>query len=189
MLTKKEQILIASTSLFRHQGYSSTSMQDIASKLAIKPASLYNHIGSKHEILEELLNRGAQMFLAGLKDIAGSTLSSLEKLEKIISLHVKLAIEYTDLMALMAVEWRHLEKPSKSSYINRRDQYEEGVRAILKKAIADGSVATVDPEIALFTILTTLQRLYAWYDRHKEVNVFDMEKYLRQSLLEGITAK
>ena len=189
MLTKKEQIFIASTSLFRHKGYSATSMQDIANALKIKPASLYNHIASKHEILEALLSKGAELFLIGLQDIAGSSLSSFEKLEKIIALHVKLAIEHTDLMALMSVEWRHLEKHAKSIYVQQRDEYEEGVRGILRKSIADGTVEAVDPEIALFTILTTLQRLYAWYDRHKEVNIFDMEKYLKQSLLGGITSK
>ena len=187
MLTKKEQILAASTYLFRDKGYSSTSMQDIADQLEIRPASLYNHITSKYEILEELLSRGAQLFLVGLKDISESSLSSHEKLEKIISLHVKLSIEYTDLMALMAVEWRHLGKVEKSIYVKLRDEYEEGVRSILKQVILEEAIAPVDPEIALFTILTTLQRLYSWYDRNKDVNIFDMEKHLKQSLLGGIT--
>ena len=63
--TKKSQILQAATTLFRKSGYAATSMQDIANVIGIKPASLYNHISSKQEILVELLLFGAQLFVDG----------------------------------------------------------------------------------------------------------------------------
>ncbi|MEL7006599.1 MAG: TetR/AcrR family transcriptional regulator [Bacteroidota bacterium] len=186
MLTKREQILTVSTRLFRDKGYSASSMQDIASELEIKPASLYNHISAKQEILRELLSKGANLFIEGLSSIESSSLTSFQKLEKVINLHLRLSVEYSDLMAIMAVEWRHLDDDAKTSYIRNRDKYEEGVRGMLKSAIEEKSIIPIDPEIALFTILTTLQRLYAWYDRHQEVNIFDMEKHLITCLLGGI---
>ncbi len=188
MLTKKDQILEVSTHLFRHQGYSATSMQDIAQKLGIKPASLYNHIIAKQDILVELLEKGATMFLTGMAAVKTSSLTSYEKIEKLISLHIQLTVTHTDLMALMAVEWRHLEGDPKAQYVGHREKYEEDFRQILAAAIEEKSIQAVNPEIALFAILTTLQRLYAWYDRHSDLNVFDMEKHLIQCLLGGIRA-
>ena len=60
-------------------------MQDIANELGIKPASLYNHISSKQDILVELLSFGANLFVDGMKDIKQSQLNDLQKLEEIIN--------------------------------------------------------------------------------------------------------
>ncbi len=161
-------------------------MQDIAAELRIKAASLYNHIDSKQEMLRELLDRGANMFMKSMEGIKDSSLSSLEKIEKLISAHVQLATQHSDLMAIMVVEWRHLEGDAKTQYLGQREQYEEDFRNILKTAIAEGTLKPINIEIALFTILNTLQRLYAWHERHADVNVFDVEKQLMQCLLGGI---
>ena len=89
-------------------------------------------------------------------------------------------------MALLTVEWRHLEGEERDRFIGQRERYETDFREILLQAIEEGSLKSVNPEIALFTILNTLQRLYAWYDRHNDLNVLDMEKHLTQCLLGGI---
>lgn len=186
MISKREQILQTSTRLFRHKGYAATSMQDIAKDMGIKAASLYNHISSKQEILNELLNVGAELFLNGMNEVRSSSLAPMEKIEKLISLHVQLSIRHTDLMALMAVEWRHLDDASRSKHNGMRENYEADFRLILKEAREAGAIQSIDLDIALFSILTTLQRFYAWYDRHSDLNSLDIEKYLVQCLLGGI---
>ncbi len=186
VISKKEQIFLAALKLFRHKGYVSCSMQDIANQLDIKAASLYNHIQSKHEILQKLLIDGADLFARGMTEIQESSLSAMEKLERLIALHVRLSIEHTDLMALMMVEWRHLEEPAMNHYKTLRDVYENDFRDILKTAIAEENLEGVHQEIALFSMLTTLQRFYAWYDKRSNMNALDLEKHTIKSLLDGI---
>ena len=53
-------ILDAAARLFRHQGYSGTSLRDIAAAVGMKAGSLYYHFGSKDEIVVEVLNIGVQ---------------------------------------------------------------------------------------------------------------------------------
>ena len=161
-------------------------MQDIATELNIKAASLYNHIQSKHEILQKLLVDGGELFAKGMSEIQGSSLPAIEKLERLIALHVRLSIEHTDLMALMMVEWRHLEEPVMTQYKNLRDNYENDFRHMLQDAIAEEKLEGVHQEIALFSMLTTLQRLYAWYDKRSGINALDLEKHTIKCLLDGI---
>lgn len=186
MTSKKEQIFLAARKLFRHKGYASSSMQDIATELNIKAASLYNHIQSKQEILQKLLIEGGELFAKGMSEIQGSSLPAMEKLERLIALHVRLSIEHTDLMALMMVEWRHLEEPAMSRYKTLRDDYENEFRQILKAAISEEKLVGVHQEIALFSMLTTLQRFYAWYDKRSTMNALDLEKHTIKCLLDGI---
>ncbi len=161
-------------------------MQDIADELDMKAASLYNHISSKQGLLSELLLQGGQLFVEGMSEVQASSLTAIQKIEKLIALHVRLNIEHTDLMALMVVEWRHLEGPPKDRYAEMRDQYENAFRDLLQTALEEGSLQDVNIDLALFSILSSLQRFYAWYDRHPDLNSFDLEKYLVQCLLGGI---
>ena len=185
-ITRREAILRSGSTLFREKGYTATSMQDIAGALGIKAASLYNHIKSKHDILSELLMEGAQLFTDGMFEIKSSSLKPITKIEKLIGLHVQLAIQRTDLMALMTVEWRHLEPNEKKEYVQLRTSYEDDFKQIMLAAKRNQEIIDIEIDIALFSMLTTLQRFYAWYDRHLSINALDLEKDLVQCLLGGI---
>ena len=178
--------MLTCTRLFRKSGYAGTSMQDIANELGIKPASLYNHISSKQDILVELLSYGANLFVDGMKDIKQSQLNDLQKLERLIALHLRITVEHTDLMALIAVEWRHLEGEGLREYLKLRNSYENDFRIILKGAMENGLIHTMDIEIAFFSILTTLKWFYSWYDKHSQLSMVDIEEYLKQLLLGGL---
>jgi len=186
VLTRKQSIKQQCSKLFREKGYSATSMQDIAEALGIKAASLYNHITSKQEILHELLLEGAGLFMTGMEDVKKSSLTPIEKLERLIAQHIHIAIEHTNLMALMTVEWRHLEEEGRAAFYQSRNSYEKDFKSILTEAQRQGQLKKVDVELVAFSILTTLQRVYAWYDQHEEYNVLDLEKNMIECLLDGI---
>lgn len=187
--SRKEIIKECAAKLFRKKGYSATSMQDIAAAVGIKAASLYNHIQSKQELLGDILMPMAKYFTKGMDDIFTSSLNPMEKLERLIALHVRLAIEHTNEISLITGEWVHLEEPTLSDYTALRQDYEEKFRHIIKDSIDEGYIENVNVEIALFSILSTLHWLYSWYDRHRDISPIELEKHLIQSLLTGLSKK
>jgi AcrR family transcriptional regulator len=52
--TTKDRIMDAAIVLFSDRGYDNVSMRDIASKVGIKAASIYNHFPSKRDILKSM---------------------------------------------------------------------------------------------------------------------------------------
>jgi AcrR family transcriptional regulator len=69
--TPREEILDAAAELFTSRGYAATSTRMIADAVGIRQASLYYHVASKEELLEELLAetvRPSLAFAAGLID-------------------------------------------------------------------------------------------------------------------------
>ncbi|HEX2162790.1 MAG TPA: TetR/AcrR family transcriptional regulator [Thermoanaerobaculia bacterium] len=55
--TTHERLLAAATALFAERGYGGTSMADIAERVGVRKASLYNYYPSKDDLLMELLER------------------------------------------------------------------------------------------------------------------------------------
>jgi AcrR family transcriptional regulator len=54
----RDLILRSAAQLFRKQGFSATTLRQIAARAKIKAGSIYYHFSSKEEILDEVLDRG-----------------------------------------------------------------------------------------------------------------------------------
>ena len=80
----KERILRATLELFQVHGIKKTTTNDIARKAGISPATVYNHFGSK----EELVRAAVKYFLTGVaadfRNIMEGELPFLKKLEQVI---------------------------------------------------------------------------------------------------------
>lgn len=186
MKSRKESIHESAAKLFREKGYKATSMRNIAEAEGIQAASIYNHIQSKQELLSDLLMNIAQLFTKGMKDINNSSLSSIAKMEKLITLHIQLTISHTDAIALITGEWIHLEEAARKKYLRLRNAYERDFKKIIFQCKEDGYFGAIDVELALFSTLSTLRWLYSWYSKNKKYNQIELEQQITRILLKGL---
>lgn len=185
-LTRKEEIKLCAARLFRKRGYTASSMRDIAKELGIEAPSLYNHIKGKQEILQELLLELAYGFSTEMTHISQSKLKSIDKLERLVKLHVDMTIQHTDAISLITSDWVHLEEPAFSEFVKMRDDYEKKFKKIIRKSIKEGDLESVDVEVTLFSMLSTLRWLYSWLLKHKKINPIELEQGMIQNLISGI---
>ena len=184
--SRRVEILEKSARLIRKKGYAATTVKDIAAELNIKPASLYNHIENKQEILQTILLPLANRYTKGIQEIAKSPLDPLQKLERIIADQIRITIENTDAVSLVPNEWVHLETEARNKYLDWRDIYEKEFKKILRKCIKEGYLRPVNVEIASFSILSTLRWLYSWYAKNKNTNPLVLETELITNLIGGL---
>lgn len=184
---RKQEILRAAARLFRKQGFQGTSLKTIAEAVGMVAApSLYNHVTSKQDILKELLLDIAHAFEQGMADVQSTSLGPRGKLEQLIRLHVTLTVAHPDAIALVISEWTHLAPASKAEFLRLRDSYEQGFRDILQAGISAGHFKPLDVELTMFTLLSTLRSLYAWYARYQHYNPLELENQLINALLHGV---
>ena len=65
--TKKDAIIKKAAALFRNKGFKATSMRELAEKIGVEAPSLYNHIGSKSELLQAICFKVAEDFTLHLQ--------------------------------------------------------------------------------------------------------------------------
>jgi len=183
---RKSEIISISASLFRERGYSAVTMRDIAQAIDIKAASLYNHIKSKQEILSLMIISIAEEYTSTITSIVESDVSAIEKLKLVINLHVEITVRNPDALASLNNDWMHLEKADLTYFLQMRESYEEKFRSIIKKGIADGEIKNYNPEIVIFSMLSTLRTLYLWYGRKPGFTVGNLKVNLTNILLSGV---
>lgn len=184
--TKKQQICEAAARLFRDKGYSATSMRDLARAVNLKASSLYNHIQSKEEILQEICFRNARRFLEEMNRIEAMQAPAAEKVRELIRLHIAVATEDVTSVTAFNDEWRHLSEPQLSEFVALRRNYETRFRTIIEEGIHHGEFIPVHPTIALHTIFSAVRWLYDWFRPGRSVTMENLEEDITHLLMSGL---
>ena len=185
-LTRKEEIVVVAAKLFKEKGYSAVSMRDIAQQMDIKAASLYNHIKGKQEILSSLVLQVAKEFTNSTQTITSQDGTALQRLKKLIEVHIDITVHHADAIAALNNDWMHLDGQDLLDFIAMRDQYEENFRSIIKQGIQEQQIKAKEPEVILFSILSTLRTLYLWNEKRGKLEVNVLKKELVSVLISGI---
>ncbi len=183
--TRKQEIIHTAAILFKEKGYSAVTMRDIANEMGIKAASLYNHIKSKQEILNCIIVSLAEEFTKGMNTIVASSISSIQKLEAIIELHVNITTNNENEMASLNADWMHLEEQL-DYYLGLREDYENNFRSIIKDGINKHEIINLDVDVMLFSILSTLRSLYLWIPKKEVCKPKQLAINLSKVLLKGV---
>ena len=183
---RKTEIINVAAKLFKEKGYSAVTMRDIAQAMDIKAASLYNHIKSKQEILVLIIIEIAEEFTTVINEIVASEVSTIQKIEKVIQLHIDITLRNADALACLNNDWMHLTDDDLIYFIKMRNDYEESFREIIKTGITNGEIKNLNLEFIIFSTLSTLRTLYIWYGKKKNIKPEVLKATMIQVLLNGI---
>ena len=183
---KKQQIYEAAARLFREKGYSATSMRHLAEAVELKASSLYNHIGSKEDLLRDICFENAHKYLSNLNEVAKSELSHLDKVKALIELHLTMATEDVTSVTAFNDEWRHLSEPWLSDFVQLRKDYEKGFQQIIQAGIDAGEIHTANPQTLLYTLLSAMRWLYDWVKPEKQTDILSIKQELSDFLIRGL---
>jgi len=190
-MTKRENILNIAAALFVEKGFSATSMKDIAVKTGIEPASLYNHIQSKQELLNVLLLRIANKFCEGIRTIEHQNTPSKDQLIAAIKSHLKIALSNQNLTYLILQDWKHLQENEKNEFLAKRNFYQQNFKSLVERAMQDGEIKKGNPEIIRNNILSVLRWTYNQdlYNNPKTFQSSEFETEILSFILSGILEK
>jgi AcrR family transcriptional regulator len=177
----------AAARLFSERGYHGTSMQHLADALGLLRGSLYAHIGSKEELLFDVVDEGAERFLERGRRAASAPESASERLTFFLVAHVETAIEHLDASTVFLNEWRYLSDERRAVIRQKRDTYEAIVRSILSEGISRGEFRSdVDVSLAARLVLSAGNWVYAWYRPGGELSARVVGERYAELLLRGL---
>jgi TetR/AcrR family transcriptional regulator, cholesterol catabolism regulator len=161
---RRAELARAAARLFSERGYHGTSMQHLGDALGLQRGSLYAHIGAKEDLLFDVVDDGADRFIARGEAAVGMDASASLRLRAFLRGHVATAIEHLDAATVFLNEWRYLSSGLKSMVEEKRDRYESMLERIIRSGIDEGEFRS-DADVQ-FTVLLTLSAgnwVYEWY--------------------------
>jgi AcrR family transcriptional regulator len=184
---RREEMVAAAARLFSERGYHGTSMQDVAGVLGLLRGSLYAHIGSKEELLYDVVERGAERFLERGTRALLLDAPAPERLRAFLVGHVETAIEQLEAGTVFLNEWRYLSDEPRSNIQGKRDRYEDMVRSILADGIDRGEFrADIDVPLAARLVLSAGNWIYAWYREGGELAPHQVGAEFADMLVRGL---
>lgn len=184
--SKKDLILQQASRMFREKGFTATSMRDLAESIGIEAASLYNHIQSKSEILQEIIFRTANDCNLQLDSIENDGKDSIKKIESLIRFHVQMMVNRFDDYYVMVNEWIHLSDPYLGTFTNQRRSYVQKMEAIIEEGVRSKQLKPVLPYVAMLTILSSVRGIEFWHRSSKKISAQVIEDNLVQHLIGGL---
>jgi hypothetical protein len=187
-ISRKDVIVSKAATLFREKGYKAASMRDLAEAVGVEAASLYNHIKSKSELLHELVYSVANKFVLKLDDIESESITSLQKMEKILRFHISEMIHHYEEVYVSDREWKHLSDPYLSNYQNQRRVYRKRLAAIIEEGIRNKEIKAIDAPTVVLIFLHAVSGIESWHRSTKKITAEELEQNMVAILIDGLKA-
>ncbi len=185
-ISRKEVIIKASAKLFREKGYKAASMRDLAVKVGVEAASLYNHIRSKAELLHDICFDVANTYFEHMSMVETIDATPLARLEVLLRFHIKQMLENFEEVYVSDREWRYLAEPYLSNYQNQRRSYRKRFANIIQQGIEQGQVSPIDASTAVLILLHAIGGIESWQRSTHKISGEELEENMLTILIHGI---
>ncbi len=181
-----QMVLEVAQKLFSKKGYHGTSIRDIAQARGILSGSIYAHIKSKEDLLFEITNQGAEIFLSALESIVEKPGSASLKIRLGLSAHIRVIVEHLDAASVFFHEWNALSDVRRKVILEKRDRYESYWTKILTAGVESGELKIENIKFARMMILTVANSVYQWYDPEGPEGPEEIARHFTELILQGM---
>lgn len=158
---KREALLREAASSFNGSGYHGTSLTEIAKKLGVTKAALYTYVSSKQDLLYYCHDAAMDTAVECLEQARAMKAPGLDKLMALLQRYLAIMLgehTYVILLEENAMKPEHVRK-----VVQRRDEFEQGLRDLVEEGIADGSIVPCNSKLAVFMALGALNWGRKWF--------------------------
>lgn len=160
---KRVEILKSAAAAFRRRGYHGASVDEIASALRMTKGNLYYYFRNKEDILYACHDYSLDILLRLLDEVRQEPTPADDKLRTLILAFVRLILDELQGTAL-TLDPDALSPPLLEKVIAKRDEFDRGLRAIIRQGMDEGLFAPGDPKMIEFAIMGAVNWISKWFD-------------------------
>jgi TetR/AcrR family transcriptional regulator, fatty acid metabolism regulator protein len=101
---RQQQIVQASLTLISSHGLKGLSIAGIASRVGLVPSAIYRHFKNKEQVIDAILDLIREKLLANVKVVTEETRDVLERLRRLLMLHIQLIRENQGILRVVFSE-------------------------------------------------------------------------------------
>ncbi|MFG3255875.1 TetR/AcrR family transcriptional regulator [Streptomyces sp. NPDC048172] len=141
----KQKLFQAAVTLIAEQGFSSTTVEEIAERAGVAKGTVYYNFASKTELFEELLRHGVEMLTADLRSAAEETAARgggrVDALDAMIRAGLGFIDHYPAFTQLYVAELWRTNRAWNDTLMVVRKQAVAVVEEVLREGVAEGELS------------------------------------------------
>ena len=184
---RRLDILRAAARVFRRSGVAAAGMREIAEEADLSPGNLYYYFAGKDELLFFCQDRTVDRMLEAAATAGAARGPVAEQLRAVVRAHLHYTLEELE-GATAHLEIDMLAEELRRSIIEKRDKYEQAVRALIAKGVRRGEFAPCDAALLARAILGALNWTSRWYRPEGAQSVAQIAEGLADYLVGGLAA-
>ncbi len=159
---RRQQIITLAASLF-DQGYSSTTMDDIAREVGVAKPTLYHYFPSKDDILQAIHEEFIDLLISRHEARDGTGLRPEQLLLEAMADILELMETHHGHVRVFFEHHRELPAEARGPIRVKRDRYEQIVEGLIGEGIEIGVFRETDSHLATLATFGMCNWAYQWY--------------------------
>lgn len=174
----RRKLFEAAVTLIAEQGFSSTTVDEIAERAGVAKGTVYYNFASKNELFEELLRHGIELLATSLQEAADASAdrggSRVDALDAMIRAGLVFIARYPALTQLYVAELWRTNRAWQSTLMVVRERAITVVEGVLREAVAGGELSEdIDIPLtasALFGMVLVAALDWQSYQPHRSID-------------------
>jgi len=185
--TKRKAIIREAAKVFNRRGSHGATLDDVALRLGVSKAALYRYVQSKQDLLYACHEEAMEIARESMDKGEARGRNGLEKIQ------IGMADYLREMIGAMGVPVLILEENALTGaqadhIIALRDEFEKRMRRLVEEGMADGSILTLNPKLAMFMLLGAVHWVTKWYSPDGPWTADDVAEALIEMATRGLAA-
>jgi AcrR family transcriptional regulator len=160
---KRERILQEAVALFYANGFTATTLDDVAAALGVTKPFIYTHFRSKTDLLAAICTPTIELSLAAVADAAGGPGSPTQRLYRAVIDFTKVVLQRQANIAIFFREEKQLAPEALAEITVLRKLFDRTLSKLLSEGVAAGEFEVVDISLAALAIGGMISWAYTWH--------------------------
>lgn len=151
--------------LFFERGYDATTLRQVASAAGLKVGSLYNHITSKEDLLQQIMGSVIDELLERVQASVATVTSGdpVDRLQAALAGHITFHAERAQQVFIGNAELRSLPEAARDNVVKKRAEYELFLAGLVDDAGKAGLAEVIDSKIHVYSFVAQATHVAGWY--------------------------
>ena len=182
------RVLASAAALFYRQGSAATSVRQLTSAAGLSPGALYNHFGSRDEMLFALVQTGHLRAQRDLDDaLAKGILPATEALRRFTIAYLQIHLRFPPFSQLIHREYVHLSDSHRAEIVRRRRRMRDQLIDVLRAGADSGEFHLIGGEVGTaMMVLDMCSRTSEWFNPSKSTD--DIQQRYAEAVLRLVGA-
>lgn len=189
MELKRRAIQRAAKELIASQGFTATTIRQIARRVSMKGGSLYYHYTGKNEILFAILDEGNRRLLDAADRVTRSkSRDAPGLLRRLVHEHVRILADDPAQFMVVTRELKRLKGARRGEIMAQRDRYERIIQGVLHQGIRDRTIRRCNVKVVSYGLIAFLNGVASWFNPDGALSIERIADEYADVLLEGLRA-